>query len=88
MNKKLLAAAFTACAVMLWAGRADAQLLPAEDHIIELGLMSWTPSPQITLTTDALAGRKWSRRSSVAVNFTGRPSISTWCRVTSTVRPA
>lgn len=56
MNKRIFAVAFTVCAVTIGAGRANAQLLPAEDHIIELGLMSWTPSPQLTLSTDALAG--------------------------------
>ena len=35
---------------------AQAQVLPAQDHIVELGVMFWKPSPELTLSTDALAG--------------------------------
>jgi hypothetical protein len=36
--------------------RADAQVLPAEDHVVEVGVMFWKPTPELTLSTDALAG--------------------------------
>jgi hypothetical protein len=36
--------------------RADAQVLPAEDHVVEVGVMFWKPTPDLTLSTDALAG--------------------------------
>jgi len=39
-------------AVTLLASRAEAQ----EDHVGELGVMFWRPSPELTLSTDALAG--------------------------------
>jgi hypothetical protein len=35
---------------------AHAQVLPAEDHVVELGVMFWKPSPELVLSTDALAG--------------------------------
>lgn len=35
---------------------AHAQVLPAEDHVVELGVMFWRPSPELTLSVDALAG--------------------------------
>jgi hypothetical protein len=35
---------------------AHAQVLPAEDHVVELGVMLWKPSPELTLSADALTG--------------------------------
>ena len=32
----------------------SAQVLPAEDHVVELGVMFWKPTPRMTLSTDAL----------------------------------
>lgn len=40
----------------LLAGRASAQVLPAEDHVVELGVMLWKPSPELKLSTNALSG--------------------------------
>ena len=48
-----LSALFVFCTL---AAPAQAQVLPAEDHIVELGVMFWKPSPELTLSTDALAG--------------------------------
>lgn len=36
--------------------RADAQVLPAEDHVAEISVLAWRPSPELTLSTNALAG--------------------------------
>lgn len=41
-------------ALALPAARADAQVLPAEDHVIEFGVMSWKLSPGLVLSTNAL----------------------------------
>ena len=30
--------------------------LPAEDHVVELGVMLWKPSPELILSTDTLVG--------------------------------
>jgi len=35
--------------------RAEAQVLPAEDHVVEVSLMFFKPSPELTLSTDATA---------------------------------
>jgi hypothetical protein len=43
------------CAVTLFVHRAEAQVLPAEDHVVELGLMFWTPTPHVTLSSDELS---------------------------------
>ena len=48
-----LSALFVFCAIST---PAQAQVVPAEDHIVELGVMFWKPSPELTLSTDALAG--------------------------------
>ena len=34
---------------------AHAQVLPAEDHVAEISVLAWRPSPELTLSTDALA---------------------------------
>jgi len=36
--------------------RANAQVLPAEDHVAEIGVMFWKPSPELVLSTDAAGG--------------------------------
>lgn len=41
---------------MVPAAGAQAQVLPAEDHVLELGVMLWKPSPELRLSTDALSG--------------------------------
>ncbi len=56
MRNRLNAVALCLCALALPAARADAQILPAEDHVIELGVMLWKPSPQLILTTNTLSG--------------------------------
>ena len=43
----------SALVVMLGSTSAYAQL-PAEDHVVELGVVFWKPSPVLTLSTDAL----------------------------------
>ena len=40
----------------LFAARADAQVVPAEDHVAEFGVMFWKPSPELTLSTPSLSG--------------------------------
>jgi hypothetical protein len=48
---------FTLALFMVLLGTATAHAqLPAEDHVVELGVMFWKPSPQLTLSTDDLAG--------------------------------
>ena len=61
MHARLVSA--VVLALVLVAGRADAQFtppregVPAEDFHIELGLMFWQPTPELTLTTgDAVVG--------------------------------
>ena len=56
MRNRLCVVALCLCALALPAARADAQILPAEDHVIELGVMFWKPSPEWTLSTDARSG--------------------------------
>jgi hypothetical protein len=56
MRNQLCVVAFCLCALALPAARAHAQVLPAEDHVVELGVMFWKPSPELTLSTDALSG--------------------------------
>lgn len=56
MYIRLSAAALCFAALTCAAPGADAQVLPAEDHVVELGVMFWTPSPELTLSTDGLAG--------------------------------
>lgn len=55
MHIRLSAIALSFLALTLMAGRAEAQVA-AEDHAVELGVMLWKPTPEITLSTDALAG--------------------------------
>ena len=56
MYIRLSVVALCFTALTIDARRADAQVLPAEDHVVELGVMFWTPSPELTLSTDDLAG--------------------------------
>lgn len=56
MRNRLLAATLFLCVTPLLAAPADAQVLPAEDHVGEVGVMFWKPSPELVLSTDALAG--------------------------------
>lgn len=45
------------CAVLVVGGSATAYAqLPAEDHVVELGVMLWQPSPELVLSTDTLIG--------------------------------
>ena len=46
---------FSSLIVLTGSGSAYAQL-PAEDHVVELGVMFWKPSPELMLSTDALTG--------------------------------
>ena len=46
------------CALLLVGAAAPAA---AQDHVVELGLMFWRPSPELTLSTDALAGSSTSQ---------------------------
>lgn len=55
MRNRLSAVALCLCALALPAARADAQILPAEDHAIEIGVMLWKPSPKLILSTNALS---------------------------------
>lgn len=56
MKIRLVAVAVCVSAFTLFAAGANAQLLPAENHVVELGVMAWTPSPELTLSTRALSG--------------------------------
>jgi hypothetical protein len=56
MRNRLCVIASCLCTLTLLAGRAHAQVLPAEDHVVELGVMFWKPSPELTLSTNALSG--------------------------------
>lgn len=56
MRNQFCVAVLSFCALILPAARAHAQVLPAEDHVVELGVMFWKPSPELTLSTDALSG--------------------------------
>ncbi len=56
MRNRLLsipAALFVFCAL---SAPAQAQVLQAEDHVVELGVMSWTPSPELSIWADARPG--------------------------------
>jgi len=44
------------CCALLTALAAPAQAQAPETHVVELGVMFWRPSPELTLSTDALAG--------------------------------
>jgi hypothetical protein len=44
------------CTLLLAVAAAPAAAQAPEDHVVELGLMFWRPSPELTLSTDALAG--------------------------------
>lgn len=55
MRHPLRVIAFSLFTILLGAASAHAQL-PAEDHVVELGVMFWKPSPELTLSTDALVG--------------------------------
>jgi len=55
MRHRLRVTAFTLFTILLGTASAHAQL-PAEDHVVELGVMFWKPSPELILSTDALAG--------------------------------
>jgi hypothetical protein len=55
MRNHLRVVLFSALVVTIGAASAHAQL-PAEDHVAELGVMFWKPSPVLTLSTDALTG--------------------------------
>lgn len=56
MRNQLIAITVSVAAFTLFAPRANAQTLPAEDHVVELGVMLWKPSPELTISTPALAG--------------------------------
>ena len=56
MRNQLIAVAVCFTASALFAPRADAQTLPAEDHVVELGVMFWKPSPELIISTPALSG--------------------------------
>lgn len=61
MSKRLCVVALCLGTLALPAARAHAQVppaevLPSEDHVVELGVMFWKPSPSLTLSTNALSG--------------------------------
>jgi len=56
MRNRACVSAWCLCALILLTGRAQAQVLPAEDHVVELGVMFWKPSPELTLSTGAISG--------------------------------
>ena len=55
MRHPLRVIVFSLFTILLGTASAHAQL-PAEDHVVELGVMFWKPSPELTLSTDALVG--------------------------------
>ena len=55
MRNHLRVILFSALIVVLGSASAYAQL-PAEDHVVELGLMLWKPTPELRLSTGALTG--------------------------------
>jgi hypothetical protein len=55
MRNRFCVAVLSFCALILPAPCTQAQTLPAEDHVVELGVMFWRPSPELTLSTDALS---------------------------------
>ncbi len=54
MRNQLRLATFSTL-IVLCAASAFAQV-PAEDHVAEIGVMFWKPSPLLTLSTDTLTG--------------------------------
>src|SRR5678815_3941229 len=50
MRIRSKAGAFVALAVLLCAGRAQAQVVPPETTHVELGAMFWNPTPDLSLT--------------------------------------
>jgi len=52
MRQRFSPIAYACLLIVLGSPRAEAQ----DAHIVELGLMFWKPSPELTLSTDALAG--------------------------------
>ncbi|MBI3050421.1 MAG: hypothetical protein HYY76_19170 [Acidobacteria bacterium] len=44
------------CCLLVAAAAAPAQAQAPETHVAEIGLMLWRPSPELTLSADALAG--------------------------------
>jgi hypothetical protein len=55
MRIRLAAAIVCFCALTLFTTRAHAQVLPADDHVVELGVMFWKPSPELLLSTNGLS---------------------------------
>ena len=55
MRTHLRVALFSSLILLSCSGSAYAQL-PAEDHVVELGVMFWKPSPVLILSTDTLVG--------------------------------
>ena len=55
MRHDLRVIAIALFTILLGTSSAYAQL-PAEDHVVELGVMFWRPSPELTLSTDTLTG--------------------------------
>lgn len=56
MRNRLLCAVSALFVFCTLSAPAHAQVVPAEDHVVELGVMFWKPSPELTLSTDALSG--------------------------------
>ena len=54
MPKLPFAAALCLSTLVLTAARADAQILPAEDHVVEVAVMGWRVSPDFVLSTEAI----------------------------------
>jgi len=60
MSKRFWVVALCLGTLALPAAHAQAQIppaevLPSEDHVVELGVMFWKPSPELVLSTDALS---------------------------------
>ena len=56
MRNRLLVLTVSLCAVSLIAARADAQVVPGEDHVGEVGVMFQSPTPTLVLSTSAISG--------------------------------
>jgi hypothetical protein len=55
MRTRIRVVVFATLIALTGSASAYAQL-PAEDHVVELGIMFWKPSPELILSTDTLVG--------------------------------
>ena len=54
--RNLLRVVLLSSLILLAASESAYAQLTAEDHVVELGVMSWKPSPELILSTDTLVG--------------------------------